>query len=111
MLKEHCTQWLIQSSDASFKNTADMQEFDTSNKEVPNFEVYTTTIKHSFIEPGKEKQNIVSEAIKIVTSKETSEWLTTILVEATSESKWTTGIFVPFNWKRRESQTMFHLLD
>ena len=32
-------------------------------------------------------------------------------MEATSESKWTTGIFVPFNWKRRESQMMFNLLD
>ena len=99
LLTEHCTEWLNASSAASFKNISDMQEFDTTNKELPQFEVYTTTIRHSFNEPGQEKQNIETEAIKLVTTKDTAEWLITILIEATAESKWKTGIFVPFNWK------------
>jgi hypothetical protein len=87
-----------------------MEEFHMTNKTIPKFEVYTTQVRHA-IKINDTKHQIESDAIKIVAPKDSAEWLTMILLEATRETKWTTGIFVPFQWKQRESTTMFNLLD
>ena len=87
-----------------------MEEFDLTNKTIPKFEVYTTQVRHA-IYIDNNKHQIESGTINIVAPKDTAEWLTMILLEATRETKWKTGIFVPFQWEQRESKTMFNLLD
>ena len=47
MLIKHYQAWLWQSSDASFTNNDDIEEFDLTNKTIPKFEVYTAQFWHA----------------------------------------------------------------
>ena len=85
MLQRHCQEWLAQSSDASFSNTDDMEEFDMTKKTIPPFKVYSTQVRHS-INIDETKHKIESEALRIVAPKDSAEWLTMILLEATRET-------------------------
>jgi hypothetical protein len=105
-LTENMQELIDHDDENKFTDIKYHEELDLTSTVVPQFEIYHRVVRHKH--DGKE---IEADTLQVVTTKDNATWLKALLLTVTKNGDWVSGMFLPFQWRRQESQVFFDMLE